>query len=243
MGLSINNNRYKKNFYKQFLRLRKNVQDRPKFFKFKRKKWVTTQRFLLRDLKFFRRYRIKDQFRFFVRRFRSRGNSFQQKFRQNLYDRKTFTLFYGGLKKKYLKKSIQYIKSSYRIKNSNYNILKIFESRLDTVLYRSGFCYSIQNARQFILHGGVLVNGKTVSSKSYLISSNDLIEVCNKPKMRKIIKSNLLRSNFWPIPPKHMVINYKTLQIIYVFPDKNIYSPIFNHYLNVESLSNNIREF
>ena len=32
------NKRYKP-FYKQFLRLRKNIQDRPKLFKFKRQKW------------------------------------------------------------------------------------------------------------------------------------------------------------------------------------------------------------
>ena len=119
-----NNNRYKKYYYKQFLRLRKNVQDRPKIFRFKRQKWSNNQRFLRRDLKFFRRYRFKDQFRFFIPRFRSRGNSFQRKFRQNLFDRKVFTFFYGGMRKKYLKTRIRQISSSYKTKYLNYSVLK-----------------------------------------------------------------------------------------------------------------------
>lgn len=238
-----NRNRYRKYSYKQFLRLRKNVQNRPKIFKFKRQKWSGVQKFLRRDLKFFRRYRFKDQFRFFIPKFRSRGNSFQRKFRQNLYDRKTFALFYGGIKKKYLKKKIRDIVSSYKTRHSNYYIVKNFESRLDTILYRAGFCYSIQNARQLILHGGVLVNNKVVKSKSYLLSCNDLIEISCNNKLRKIVKSNLLRSNFWPVPPKHLTVNYKTLQVVFVFPNSDTYLPVFNHYLNVGSLSNNIREF
>lgn len=236
-------NRFKKYYYKQFLRLRKNVQNRPKIFKFKRHKWSRVQGFLRRDLKFFRRYRFKDQFRFFIPRFRSRGNSFQRKFRQNLFDRKTFTLFYGGIKKKYLKKKIREIVSSYKTHHSNYYIVKNFESRLDTILYRAGFCYSIQNARQLILHGGVLVNSRVVRSKSYLVGVNDLVEINHNNKLRKLVKANLLRFNFWPTPPKHLVINYKTLQIVTVFPRSDIYLPIFNHYLNVGSLHNNIREF
>lgn len=241
--MNLHTSKYKKYLYKQFLRLRKNVQDRPKIFKFKRQKWASTQRFLRRDLKFFRRYRFKDQFRFFIPRFRSRGNSFQRKFRQNLYDRKVFTLFYGGVSKKYFKKQIRKISSSYKIKHLNYSILKVFESRLDTVLYRSGFCYSIRNARQLILHGGVIVNGNVVKSKSYLIKSNDLIEVSSILKLRKLVKGNLLRSNFWPIPPKHLIVNYRTLQIITIFPKTQTYLPMFNHYLNVGSLLNSVKEF
>ena len=241
--MQVNSRGYKKYFYKQFLRLRKNIQNRPKIFKFKRHKWLNTQRFLRRDLKFFRRYKLKDQFRFFIPRFRSRGNSFQRKFRQNLYDRKTFVFFYGGLKKNYLKKNLRNIISSYKTKRSNYYILKIFESRLDTVLHRVGFCYSIQNARQLILHGGVLVNGKVVKSKSFLLDSNDLISISSNSKFRRLVQSNLLRSNFWPVPPKHIVVNYKTLQLVFDFPKSSTYLPVFNHYLNVGSLLNNIKEF
>ena len=52
--------RYKP-FYKQFLRLRENVQDRPKLFKFNRQKWKQLQHFSKNKLKFYKRFKIKDQ--------------------------------------------------------------------------------------------------------------------------------------------------------------------------------------
>ena len=92
----VQNKRYKP-FYKQFLRLRKNVQNRPKLFKFKKQKWARFQQYSKKQLKFYRRFKIKDQLQLSVSKFASRGNSFQKKFRNNLYDRKVFSLFYGKL--------------------------------------------------------------------------------------------------------------------------------------------------
>ena len=71
------NKRYKP-FYKQFLRLRKNVQDRPKLFKFKKQKWQNIQRYSKNQLKFYKRFKTKDQFQLSVSKFASRGNSFQK---------------------------------------------------------------------------------------------------------------------------------------------------------------------
>ena len=199
-----------KPFYKQFLRLKKNIQNRPKLFKFKRQKWKKFQQYSKNQLKFYKRFKIKDQFQLSVSRFASRGNSFQKKFRDNLYERKAFSLFYGKLKKKYLKR---HILASF---NSQHAVLKFFESRLDTVLYRANFSLTIESARQLILHGHIFVNGIPVRIKSYILKENDLISVGNNIKARNLIKKSLDRSNFWPIPPKHLAINYRTLQILFI---------------------------
>ena len=53
--------RYKP-FYKQFLRLRKNIQNRSKLLKFKKQKWIRFQQYLKNQLKFYKRFKIKDQF-------------------------------------------------------------------------------------------------------------------------------------------------------------------------------------
>lgn len=242
----IQKKRYKP-FYKQFLRLRKNIQDRPKLFKFKKQKWVKFQQYSKNQLKFYKRFKIKDQFQLSVSKFASRGNSFQKKFRNNLYERKAFSLFYGKLKKKYLKK---YILESVKSKNTSsnfmdfrYKTLKFFESRLDTVLYRSNFSLSIKGASQLILHGHVLVNGVPVRTKSYILKTNDLIEIAYNTKSRDLIKKNLDRSNFWPIPPKHLLINYKTLQILFVYRNTSNLMPVFNHYLNIDSIITNIKKY
>ena len=234
--------RYKP-FYKQFLRLRKNIQDRPKLFNFKKQKWQKFQQYSKNQLKFYKRFKIKDQFQLSVSKFTSRGNSFQRKFRNNLHERKLFSLFYGGLKKKYLKKTIYrkgFTKNSIDFRQ---NILRVLESRLDVVLFRAKFSLSIKGANQLILHGHVLVNGNIVRNKSYLLKTNDVIEIAKTTKSRALIKNNLDRSNFWPIPPKHLLINYKTLQILFVYNASANSTPVFNHYLNLDSIVTNIRQY
>lgn len=237
----IQKKRYKP-FYKQFLRLRKNIQNRPKLFKFKKQKWAKFQQYSKNQLKFYKRFKIKDQLQLSVSKFAGRGNSFQKKFRNNLYERKTFSLFYGKLKKKYLKK---HILKSITSNNTDfrYKTLQFFESRLDIVLYRVNFSLSIKGSSQLILHGHVLVNGTPVTTKSYILKPNDLIEIKRDLKSRNLIKKNLDRSNFWPIPPKHLLVNYKTLQIMFVYTDTSNLMPIFNHYLNIDSIIRNIKKY
>ena len=238
-------NKRNKPFYKQFLRLRKNIQDRPKLFKFKKQKWQNIQRYSKNQLKFYQRFQIKDQFQFSISRFASRGNSFQKKFRNNLYNRKLFSLFYGGLKRKYLKRYILKSVQTKRYVNGaddfRCSTLKFFESRLDTVLVRAKFCLSFNSAAQLILHGHVLVNGVNVNIKSYILKPNDLVEVTLSPKSRRLVKKNLDRSNFWPLPPKHLVVNYRTLQILFLYTSDSNFVPVFNHYLNLSSIIANIK--
>lgn len=238
--------RYKP-FYKQFLRLRQNIQDRPKLFKFKKQKWQRFQKYSRNQLGFKKRFRTKDQFQLSVSKFASRGNSFQRTFRNNLYQRKLFSLFYGGLTQRYLKKSILKAISIKNYANSNltdfrYNVLKFFESRLNTVIYRASFSSSIQEASQLILHGHVLVNGRTIKSKSYILKTNDLIEIAQNFKARSLVKKSLDGSNFWPIPPKHLLINYRTLQILFVYSEDSNLMPLFNHYLNLNSVISSIKK-
>lgn len=242
--------KYKKRnkpFYKQFLQLRQNIQNRVKLFKFKKQKWQRFQKYSKNQLRFNRRFKIKDQLQLSASKFASRGNSFQKKFRNNLHERKLFSLFYGGLKKKYIKKTFlkatntRSYPTSY-IPDFRHNALKFFESRLDTVLYRASFCLSIKEASQMILHGNVLVNGKTVRTKSYILKTNDLVETAPSSKSRLLVKKSLNKSNFWPLPPKHLLINYRTLQILFVYSKDSNQMPIFNHYLKLNSVISNMKK-
>ena len=92
-----------------------------------------------------------------------------------------------------------------------------------------------------ILHGHVLVNGITVRTKSYILKKNDLIEIAKNIKSRKLVKKNLNRSNFWPIPQKYFIVNYRTLQILFILNEKNVY-PLLNHYLHLNSVFLNIKK-
>ncbi len=55
------------------------------------------------------------------------------------------------------------------------SLLSLLERRLDNVLYRLKLASTRPQARQAVVHGLVCVNGKKVSSPSYLVAINDVI--------------------------------------------------------------------
>lgn len=57
------------------------------------------------------------------------------------------------------------------------NLLRMLESRLDNVVYRSGFAKSRDAARQLVRHGHFTVNGRKVDIPSYQLTENDIVEV------------------------------------------------------------------
>ncbi|MDD5017462.1 MAG: 30S ribosomal protein S4 [Eubacteriales bacterium] len=60
------------------------------------------------------------------------------------------------------------------------NLLRLLESRLDNVVFRLGIGDSRAQARQFVLHGHILVNGKKVDIASFLVSEGDEITIRKK---------------------------------------------------------------
>ena len=61
-------------------------------------------------------------------------------------------------------------------------LLQFLESRLDNVVYRIGFADSREQARQFVTHGHILVNGSRVDIPSFQVSESDTIEWKKNPK-------------------------------------------------------------
>ena len=49
----------------------------------------------------------------------------------------------------------------------------IFNRRLQTIVFKSGLTKTISQARQFIIHGHVAVNGKVMSVPSYLVKKDE----------------------------------------------------------------------
>lgn len=56
-------------------------------------------------------------------------------------------------------------------------LLQLLEMRLDNVVYRLGLAISRAQARQFVSHGHIHVNGKRVNIASYQVRMNDNIDV------------------------------------------------------------------
>lgn len=64
------------------------------------------------------------------------------------------------------------------------NLLRVLESRLDNVIYRSGFASSRQEARQVVRHGSIAVNNRRVTIASYRVKSGDQVNLSANPKDR-----------------------------------------------------------
>ena len=71
------------------------------------------------------------------------------------------------------------------------NLLAMLERRMDNVVYRLGFASSRAQARQFVRHRHVLVNGKRVDIPSFIVKISDTVEVREKSKKIQAFQDSL----------------------------------------------------
>jgi small subunit ribosomal protein S4 len=62
------------------------------------------------------------------------------------------------------------------------NLIQLLERRLDNVIYRMGFASDHAEARQLVRHGHFKVNGRRVNIPSYLVRTNDAVEVVDRSR-------------------------------------------------------------
>jgi len=93
--------------------------------------------------------------------------------------------------------------------------LKYLETRLDTLLYRSGFTKSLFESRYLINHAFVKVNNNIVSSTSYLIKVGDLIQI--NYQCRNLINLNIKHNiNYGLSIPSYLEIDNNCTSLILV---------------------------
>lgn len=80
------------------------------------------------------------------------------------------------------------------------NLLRLLESRLDNMVYRSGFASSRSQARQFVTHGLFLVNGKKVNIPSYKVAPGDVLSIREKSKEATKIQESLNGTEIRKVP-------------------------------------------
>jgi small subunit ribosomal protein S4 len=71
------------------------------------------------------------------------------------------------------------------------NLLRMLETRLDNVAYRAGWGSSRAQARQFVRHGHVAVNGKRVTIPSYQVRKGDVVTLRDKARAFIVVRHNL----------------------------------------------------
>lgn len=70
-------------------------------------------------------------------------------------------------------------------------LLQFLERRLDNVVFRLGFVTSRNQARQFVRHGHIAVNGRKVNIPSFLVSKDDEVSVREKSRKNPFLVASL----------------------------------------------------
>lgn len=88
-------------------------------------------------------------------------------------------MFHYGVREKQL---VNYVKKSKKDKSRSWvdTLIMTLESRADNVIFRLNWAPSIPAARQMIVHGHVLVNGKRIKAPGQILSVNDKVALSDK---------------------------------------------------------------
>lgn len=105
-----------------------------------------------------------------------------------LQEKQKLKFIYGVLEKQFR----SYYEEAARQKGiTGENLLKLLNSRLDYLVYKSGFSNTLAGARQLVNHGHVLVNGNKVDIPSFQVRPGNVITLREKSRDITIVKEAL----------------------------------------------------
>lgn len=107
-----------------------------------------------------------------------------------LLEKQRLRAYYGVMEKQFAN---YFEKASKSKELTGFALIKLLECRLDNLVYRLGFANSIRQARQMVVHGHILVNGKKVDIPSYRVKVGDVISLKDKDKELKVVLDSLAK--------------------------------------------------
>ena len=114
-------------------------------------------------------------------------------------------------------------------------LLQLLESRLDNIVFRTGYAVTRKQARQIVGHGHVLVNGRRVDIPSYLVKPGDVITF--KAGSNDFVKS-VADSIDLALAPAWMTIDKDALKVTFDrIPEREELDPELKEQLVIEYYS------
>src|SRR5829696_650615 len=101
----------------------------------------------------------------------------ESEYRNQLQEKQKARFTYGVMEKQFHN---YYKEASRRPGKTGDNLLQLLECRLDNVVYRAGLARTRRHARQLVVHGHFLVNGKKVNVPSYRVAAYDVVDLAAK---------------------------------------------------------------
>ena len=117
-----------------------------------------------------------------------RGRVRDSEYLLQLREKQKARRIYGLLEKQF---QLTYNKANRQPGITGENLLRLLELRLDNFVFRTAFASSRNQARQFVRHGHILVNGKRVTIPSYIVRKGDVVSVSPKSQKMIVIRHNI----------------------------------------------------
>jgi small subunit ribosomal protein S4 len=117
-----------------------------------------------------------------------RGRIRESEYLFQLREKQKARRIYGLLEKQF---KLIYNKANKQPGVTGENLLRLLELRIDNVVFRAGFASSRNQARQFVRHGHVAVNGKRVTIPSYTLHKDDVVQLREKASRMIVIRHNI----------------------------------------------------
>jgi small subunit ribosomal protein S4 len=119
---------------------------------------------------------------------RTRRRNAGSEFLAQLQEKQKAKYIYGVLEKQFKK---TYNEANRLSGPTGENLLILLETRLDNVVYRAGWASTRPQARQFVNHGLIQVNGRRVDIPSYRLRKGEVVSLSEKAANMIVIQHNI----------------------------------------------------
>jgi small subunit ribosomal protein S4 len=118
------------------------------------------------------------------------------------------------------------------------NLIIMLERRLDSAVWRAGLASSRSQARQFILHGHIKVNGRKVNIPSYLVSAGEELTLNEKMHQNTmVLEARNVAQSQNVVPWMEIDREHGRARVVALPKRENVQTPPINEQLIVELYS------
>lgn len=110
---------------------------------------------------------------------------------EQLLEKQKLKAYYGVLEKQFRKYVFEALNSKQK---SEEVLIQNLERRLDNLTYRLGFASTLRQARQLVVHGHILVNGKRIDIPSYKVNTGDTLSLREKSRKNDMFSENFINT-------------------------------------------------
>jgi small subunit ribosomal protein S4 len=119
---------------------------------------------------------------------RTRRRNAGSEYLAQLQEKQKAKYIYGLLERQFRKTYEEALRTQ---GNTGLNLLIMLETRLDNIVYRAGWASTRPQARQFVNHGLIHVNGRRVDIPSARVRKGDVISLSPKAQKMIVIQHNI----------------------------------------------------